>query len=365
EVKFNQAAMIGSQRTLTSYVRGELGTEGQRFLRGDATAVVALEFRNPDDTYFVHGAVIDAYQDGRSPDISYFIVHCAPLNDAWFFRAEGQLFDSRAFRRHLEYFPLPGPQARTQVFTRLEDYRVHLLNRLGQLKDTFTAKIVKGLAFSPLTNIRDFVHNYLLDENLVDVKTLREQLETMRHFESLAADIRQRIEALNRIEELDQERRTQRRLRLTNGYIRRLAQGDTYLSELKKYRLEREEKQVELSRCQLQREVLAEQIKFAQNALFEAKMALRDDAVAAREEALRKEIAQLETDLAYLRQQETRLMQILTDEKADAQRLQTFLLEDDIQVPAVLQTVTAEGDQTEVWTPELIAQLQHALQSLG
>ena len=28
--------MTGSRRTLASYVRGELGTEGQRFLRGDA-----------------------------------------------------------------------------------------------------------------------------------------------------------------------------------------------------------------------------------------------------------------------------------------------------------------------------------------
>lgn len=242
EVKFNQAAMAGSQRTLTSYVRGELGTEGQRFLRGDATAVVALEFRNPDNSYFVHGAVIDAYQDGRSPDVTYFIVNGAPLNDAWFFRTEGQLFDSRAFRRHLEHFALPDPQARAQLFTRLEDYRFHLLNRLGQLKETFTAKIVKGLAFSPLTNIRDFVHNYLLDENLVDVKTLREQLETMRHFESLAADIRQRIESLNQIEEQDQERRTQRRLRLTNGYLRRYAQSDAHLAQLKSYRLELDQK---------------------------------------------------------------------------------------------------------------------------
>lgn len=365
EVKFNQAAMAGSQRTLTSYVRGELGTEGQRFLRGDATAVVALEFRNLDDTYFVHGAVIDAYQDGRSPDITYFIVHGAPLNDAWFFRTEGQLFDSRAFRRHLEYFPLPGPQGRAQLFTRLEDYRVHLLNRLGQLKDTFTAKIVKGLAFSPLTNIRDFVHNYLLDENLVDVKTLREQLETMRHFEGLAIDIRRRIEALNQIEELDQERRTQRRLRLTNGYIRRLAQGDTHLSELKKYRLEREEKQVELSRCQLQRESLADQFKFAQNALIESQVALRTNATAARDKALREEIAQLGTDLVQLRQQETRLKQSLTREQADAQHLQTFLLEDNIQVPTALQTITADGVQAEVWTPELITQLQHTLQAWG
>jgi len=229
DVKFNQAAMSGSRRTLTGYVRCELGTEANRFLRGDATGVVALEFCEDDGAYFVHGAVVDAYEDGRSPNIVYFLVNNAPLNDDWFFRAPGKLYDSRDFRRHLEHYALPG--GRAHLFTRLEDYRFHVLNRLGQLKDTFPAKIVKGLAFSPLTNIRDFVHNYLLDENLVDVHVLQEQLETLRHFEDLAADVRRRIEELNRIEELDQERATHRRLRVTNGYIRRCAQGDGHLSQ--------------------------------------------------------------------------------------------------------------------------------------
>ena len=170
DVKFNQAAMAGSRRTLSSYVRGELGTEGRRFLRDDATGVVALEFRNPDDSYFVHGAVIDAYQDNRSPDICYFIVNDAQLNDDWFFKTPGRVFDIRSFRRHLEHFSLPGPQSLAQTFTRLEDYRLHLPNRLGHLKETFPAKIVTGLALSPLTNIRDFLQHSLLDEHLVALK---------------------------------------------------------------------------------------------------------------------------------------------------------------------------------------------------
>jgi len=102
------------------------------------------------------------------------------------------------------------------VSTCSTDYRVHLLNRLGQLKDTFPAKIVKGLAFSPLTDIRSFVHNYLLDENLLDVKTLQAQLETLRHFESLAADVRERITSLTNIEDLDKERLSNRRRRKTS-----------------------------------------------------------------------------------------------------------------------------------------------------
>ena len=55
DVRFNQAALSGGKRTLASYVRGEMGTEGQRFLRGDATGVVALEFRNPDGTLLCTG----------------------------------------------------------------------------------------------------------------------------------------------------------------------------------------------------------------------------------------------------------------------------------------------------------------------
>ena len=360
DVKFNQAAMSGSRRTLSSYVRGELGTEGQRFLRGDATGVVALEFRNADDSCFAHGAVIDAYEDGRSPEVCYFIVHDAALNDDWFFKAPGQLFDSRAFRRHLDHFSLPTPQAKAQPFTRLEDYRFHLLNRLGQLKENFTEKIVKGLAFSPLTNIRDFVHNYLLDENLVDVKNLREQLETMRHFEGLAANIRQRIEGLDNIETLDIERQTQRRLRLTNGYIARHAESDSHLAQLKRHRLELDEKQLELKRRELRRDELIEQRTHADNALFEAKMALHNSETAAREQSLRDELAQVEATLKQVQQREQEINQTLRRETEDVKRLQALLAEDGVATPGALADFIAAPGETH----QLVA-LQAALQNLG
>ncbi len=366
DVKFNQAAMAGSRRSLTSYVRGELGTEGQRFLRGDTTGVVALEFRNPDDnSHFVHGAVVDAYEDGRSPNISYFIVNHTQLNDDWFFKAPGQLFDSRAFRRHLEHLTLPNPQARALTFTRLDDYRFHLLNRLGQLKETFTAKIVKGLAFTPLTNIRDFVHSYLLDENLVDVKNLREQLETMRHFESLAADIRQRIDRLDRIEELDTERGTQRRLRLTNGYITRHAQSDAHIAQLKRYRVELDDKQVQLRRCELRRDEISELLKYANNALIEAQVALRTDASAARESELRDKITDLSAQLTQLRQHESAINQTLMQELVDIQHLQTLLTDDDLSVPESLQILVDKDSSFIIHHSSFLPSLVTNLQTFG
>ena len=345
DVRFNQAALAGGKRTLASYVRGELGTEGQRFLRGDATGVIALEFRNPDGTYFSHGAVIDAFEDDRSPDVVYFIVHNAGLDDRWFFQADaapGRLFDTRAFKRHLDHFALP-PASRAQVFTRLEDYRVHLLNRLGQLKDSFPAKIVKGLAFSPLTDIRSFVHNYLLDENLLDVKTLQAQLDTLRHFESLAADVRERIEALEKIEELDKERAANRRRRITNGFIARRSRGEIYTTELKNARLKLDEIQLELNRAEIQREQLASHLKHAESALLDAKVALQTDQTIIKQRELTEKITALDAEITILRQRQTDADVIIVQEQADAKKLQKLLRTDHQDIPADIKTFPTES----------------------
>lgn len=343
DVRFNQAALAGGKRTLASYVRGELGTEGQRYLRGDATGVIALEFQNPDSTFFTHGAVIDAYEDGRAPDVVYFIVHNAGLDDRWFFQVDsnGRLFDTRAFKRHLDHFALP-PASRAQTFSRLEDYRVHLLNRLGQLKDSFPAKIVKGLAFSPLTDIRSFVHNYLLDENLLDVKNLQEQLDTLRHFERLAADVRERIEALNKIDDLDKERLANRRRRITNGYIARRAHAELHSAELKNARLKLDETHLSLHRAEIERDQLSTHLKFAETALLDAKIAVQTDQTAIKERELREKLATLSAELTLLRQRQTEVGTSLANERADAKKLKKLLAADNIEIPPALETFIKE-----------------------
>ncbi len=362
DVRFNQAALSGGKRTLASYVRGELGTEAQRYLRGDATGVVALEFKNPDGTFFAHGAVIDAYEDGRNPDVAYFIVNNSMLNDNWFFKAPGQLFDTRAFKRHLENFALP-PTASTRVFTRLEDYRVHLLNRLGQLKDTFPAKIVKGLAFSPLTDIRSFVHNYLLDENLLDVKTLQAQLETLRHFESLAADVRERIDSLTRIEDLDKERLANRRRRITNTYVARCAQADVFLDELKSRRLELDSAKLEFHRDEIQRDDLSRNLRFAQSALTDAEITLRTDQTAQREKELREKITSLTAEQSLLTQRQTDFDRSLAAELTDAKKLKKLLTVDKLEIPEALSAFLTEHETRN--TEQTLRNTQVALTSIG
>lgn len=357
DVRFNQAALSGGKRTLSSYVRGEMGTEGQRFLRGDATGLVALEFSNPDNTFFVHGALIDAFEDSRNPEVAYFIAHNTRLDDNWFFRAPGQLFDTRAFKRHLENYALPST-GRAQVFSHLEDYRFHLLNRLGQLKESFPAKIVKGLAFSPLTDIRSFVHNYLLDEHLVDVKILQAQLDTLRHFETLAANVRERIANLDQIIEIDKERAANRRRRMTNGHIRRQAQGDVLMVELKERRLQLAEARLELNRAELKSEILSHQHRQAQTRLIDAQVALQVDQTAQRERALAEKIAETNAGLKLLAQRKADVVEALIRERTDAERLLALIKQDQHAAPAGL-----EASVQLVQNIGAFDQTQHDLQS--
>jgi len=272
------------------------------------------------------------------------------------------VFDTRAFKRHLEHFALPSP-ARAQVFTRLEDYRVHLLNRLGQLKDSFPAKIVKGLAFSPLTDIRLFVHNYLLDENLLDVKTLQAQLDTLRHFESLAADVRQRIEALNHIEELDKERSANRRRRITNGYIARRAAGEVYRHELQEARLKLDEARLALSRSEIQRDQVSSYLKFAENALLDARIALQTDQTVLRARELRERLAAIEAELADLHQRQAAAEHARAREHGDARRLAGLLPADNRPTPPALAAFL-DGAPAQAGADQL-RELQAAYAELG
>ncbi len=366
DVKFNVAAVAGGKRTLSSYVRGEMGTEGRSFLRGDATGVVALEFKNEDGSWFVHGAVIDAYEDGRSPDVAYFIVHQAQMNDDWFFQsvdsASRRLLDTRLFKRHIDHFRLPVG-ARAQVFRHVEEYRHHLLNRLGHLRDTFPAKIVKGLAFSPLTDIRAFVHYFLLDEKLVDVKMLQENLEKLRQFEELAANVRERIAALDKIAEFDSARVANRRLRIANGYVRRSAEVDRYATLLRQYKLDFDEARLMLSRIELAREEIAEQIKHADNDLFEAKLALQNDHAAIREKNIRERITSIQSELETARSREAHLLVALGRERSDLQKLCRLL----VQAGDVLPQAVVDFDliKNADLQPVHIQSLAVALDALG
>ena len=43
----------------------------------------------------------------------------------------------------------------------------------------------KSLAFKPLSNVKDFVYSYILEERELSIDTLRENIRTYKSFEEL------------------------------------------------------------------------------------------------------------------------------------------------------------------------------------
>ena len=208
-----------------------------------------------------------------------------------------------------------------------------------------------------MTDIRSFVQNYLLDEHLVDVKTLQAQLETLRHFETLAANVRERIDTLNHIEELEKERTANRRRRITNGYVGRRAQGDVALAELKERRIQLDEARLELTRAGLKGETLTQRFRQAQALLVDAQVALQVDQTAQRERELAEKIAETSAEVDRLRQQKNLAVQALVGQVDDAQKLLALLAQDRYETPTGL---TGFIEQARAANP--LAHLQSRLQ---
>lgn len=209
EVKFNTAATETAKRNLEGYTRFKLGTEdntgGQRYERGDCSSYVALEFKNddPDTPYFVVGAALDSYADSRPVKKLYFIIPRVKLSDISF-TSGARPFTTSEFKKEI------ANRKEARPFPESREFRSFLRGRLGRLPESFHRLIVKGLAFKPIGKVKDFVFNYLLDENPVDTKSMQANLAHYKELEAKAAGAKSRIAALIPIKEtslqIDKER---------------------------------------------------------------------------------------------------------------------------------------------------------------
>ncbi len=213
EVKFNTAATETAKRNLEGYTRFKLGTEdntgGQRYERGDCSSYVALEFKNddPDTPYFVVGAALDSYADSRPVKKLYFIIPRVKLSDISFTKG-ARPFTTSEFKKEI------ANRKDAKPFSESREFRSFLRGRLGRLPESFHRLIVKGLAFKPIGKVKDFVFNYLLDENPVDTKSMQANLAHYKELEAKAAGAKSRIAALIPIKE------TALQLEKERGYAR-------------------------------------------------------------------------------------------------------------------------------------------------
>ncbi|MCL6639255.1 MAG: AAA family ATPase, partial [Firmicutes bacterium] len=238
-VKFNVSASEETRRDLLGYVRCKTGSDGEggRCLRhGDITSYVVLEFY--DDMkrkHFLLGVAVDSYADGGTWESKFFKVEDSRLDDALFLAGKRP----RNIRElKVAFKALKDKKAR--LYPSVEEYREDLLAKLGGLRsDRFFNLLVKAISFKPITDIRQFVYSYVLEEKHVNIEVMKENFLRYKEYSDLAARTREKIVFLQRIMDVFSEiEREQQKVLVQEYLIRRgnwehlAAEGESVAAEV-------------------------------------------------------------------------------------------------------------------------------------
>lgn len=190
--KFNTAANEKSQRTLDSYIRGKLGLEGKEYLReGDVVAHVALEFHNEDnDAYEVLGAAVEAGKNSSPSQFFYKADH--KLDESWFIDGDA-IRPWKAFQQELKINDIPITTPAT-----VSERRRLFANTLG-VEAKYMELVPRALAFKPVDDLNAFIFQFLLKEEEIDIKDLRENIREYQIFEKKLQEEKKNFDELAKI----------------------------------------------------------------------------------------------------------------------------------------------------------------------
>ncbi len=190
---FNKAAHEKGKRTLNTYVRCKTGQEGKPFERtGEISAHVALEFYDEQKQIpFILGCVMDSASEEREPNIAWYLIERSRLES-------GMFFNGRQVRSIASFRSANGKAIRVWATTQ-KQAQAMILQRFGRLEDKFFTLIPKALAFKPISDIKDFVYSYVLDEKEVNIDALRENVRSYQDLSRTLEDVKRRIRELEQI----------------------------------------------------------------------------------------------------------------------------------------------------------------------
>ncbi|WP_017193767.1 ATP-binding protein [Vaccinium witches'-broom phytoplasma] len=177
-VKFNLAANANAKRSLESYMRGKIGAENKEFLRnGDVITHIALEFLDEEtQEHTILGCVLELPQRGVLKERFYLYENIALKSDLFISNNK-----PKNHKQLAEYL-----RAHTKDFS-FFDTKTQYKQAVGKYLNINVAKYLeilpKALAFTPL-NLQNFVFDFLLEENPINISSLKNSVRQLKKIES-------------------------------------------------------------------------------------------------------------------------------------------------------------------------------------
>jgi len=174
-VKFNSAANEQGKRTLDGYLRGKISTEGQEYLRStNCIGHIAVEITDEQGDSSIIGVVLDIQSNNPQVKTVFYKIDNTKLVDDYFIK------DSypNSFKE-LEKFA----KLRSKPFVRFgttEQYRMMLKTYLGIDSQKYAKLMPSAIGVGSVTKMDDFINQFLLEEDLVEVNDLQDNIQNMK-----------------------------------------------------------------------------------------------------------------------------------------------------------------------------------------
>ena len=196
---FNKAANEKAGRTLKSYLRGEIGDNDDgsiNYLRtGRFTSYIAMEFFDDvNNTPFTVGIVFDVYDDGSEEHKFFFLEDGFPNNDFC------QLNVPMSQKQLSEYLSLNYKKSEYLFCDTNAQYQNLLKEKFGNLKDKYFSLFKKAVSFTPITNIEQFITEYVCDvPSEINIESMKTNIASYERLKLEADDMELKIKSLEEI----------------------------------------------------------------------------------------------------------------------------------------------------------------------
>lgn len=245
--KFNKAASDIGNRTLESYIRCKTGIEGHEYVRnGDVTTYIVLEFFDEKTKdYQIIGTVIDLPSGGRL-NREFFQILDSQINDVTFIE-ERKVLTKKEFKNTLNTHNQQGFFKDT-----IKEGERLFGNALG-VKLKYFDLVTRALAFKAIDNVYQFIVDFLLKEDFVDIQNLR---DSIKHYKVLEEKLKVSKKECDTLEEV---------IQFYNLYLENAFQIDVL--DCTKEKLYEKELRFLIENSQKRYQTIEDQLKFIQQKL--------------------------------------------------------------------------------------------------
>ena len=245
--KFNKAASDIGNRTLESYIRCKTGIEGHEYVRnGDVTTYIVLEFFDEKTKdYQIIGTVIDLPSGGRL-NREFFQILDSQINDVTFIE-ERKVLTKKEFKNTLNTHNQQGFFKDT-----IKEGERLFGNALG-VKPKYFDLVTRALAFKAIDNVYQFIVDFLLKEDFVDIQNLR---DSIKHYKVLEEKLKVSKKECDTLEEV---------IQFYNLYLENAFQIDVL--DCTKEKLYERELRFLIENSQKRYQAIEDQLKFIQQKL--------------------------------------------------------------------------------------------------